>query len=160
MSSKIFIFFFQTGVAFESSLVADSWFLLFLLFLLLLLPFFLPSTPWDELVDDINYDLLFELFDAVPSSSSNPHMNSARDTIWNFLQSMPTRSSIMDILSSPHTLSSAPFDVWFDPAGYTMKRSRYAKAVYVLQVLDAMVRFKHSKKILSNSFFFFFARTF
>ena len=62
---------------------------------------------------------------------------------------MPTRSSIMDILSSPHTLSSAPFDIWFDPAGYTMKRSRYAKAVYVLQVLDAMVRSK-------NKFIFFF----
>ena len=55
----------------------------------------------------------------------------------------------MDILSSPHTLSSAPFDIWFDPAGYTMKRSRYAKAVYVLQVLDAMVRSK-------NKFILFF----
>ena len=115
---------------------------------------YVDATPWDTLVEDDRYDLLFELFDYIPKDRKD-----IRTIIWNFLQSMPTQTSLLDVLYEPHRLSTISFQTWFgnnteeDHLGedngekngtdttmeVNREKSKYVKAVYVLQILDAML---------------------
>ena len=101
---------------------------------------FIGATPWDELVSDPKYDLLFDLFDYIPTTASSIYSSNVREIVWSFLQSMPTQSTLLTVLSSPYTLAKVPFNNWFKHSNdYSLNQSKYAKAVYVLQILDAML---------------------